>query len=737
MLKCFCLFATFLLSISIYGQVKLPDLNWPGKRSDWINIKTDVSPKAVGDGLTDDYTAIQAALDIINAGTSVSKQRTIYFPPGKYRISKTLVLKKVDGGCWLVGHGRNTTILWAGEHEGTMLLLDGAPRSFFEGIIFDGNNIAGIGLDHYSSNLFVTESTHQHLMFKNMQIGIRFGNNKNASAEQSVQNCLFSNCTKGIFVQTFNNYDILATASNFYNCGIGICMGKGTNMYVRTCHFENSIDCDISANKGPEHPCSFIRCTSLNSNKFLDWNGGVATAFIQNCHVSGWKSKAAMSIQGAPCVIFDCVFTNPPGSNPPINAIYNPHLALSNNLYTGALKLFDSTKYFTEIPKGKLDGSVLSASQSFFCEDVLVPQKIFDVKAFGAKGDGRSDDYSAIQAAIDSARIYGHGSIAYLPKGDYKISNSLIVTGSNYTVGGCIPGGGYAGSRIQWCGVDGGITMKIINPKNIIIEQLAINDFKNGSFDIQQTGSESNSSIVYNMVTVYGMYQKNSLKGLQFLNLPKGTSVVVNQLNGNLHVTNSSRAKIIVNFKWEGTATIEGATERKRDGFMGIQAMLTTGVPYGIYVKDNQNLVATNFYSESAERYVSIEGNGVNTNGHVTIAGVKIQTALQPQISIDNYKGRVAGISLQHYQAPDPRIISQTGTQPVTLLWIGNNGYNPQVTFSTNETTKSVFIENSWKGPTDFIPQGGMLSAADALDDFREMGKNDLLLNYNLNSQSR
>ncbi len=715
-----------------YSQVQISALNWPGKRSDWINVKTDVTPKAIGDGLADDYAAIQAALDIINARTPPEKPRTVYFPPGTYRITQTLLLKKVNGGCWLVGHGRNTTIVWAGERGGTMLLLDGTPRSLFEGIVFDGNNIAGIGLDHYSSTLFVTESDHKYLNFKNMQTGIRFGNNKRASAEQSVQNCLFNNCSRGILVQTFNNYDIVVVASNFYNCGIGICLGKA-NIYVRNCHFENSSESDITAIRGPEHPCSFIRCTSVNSNKFLDWNGGVSTAFIQNCHVSGWKSNAAISIQGPPCVIFDCVFTNPPSANPPISTINNPHLILSNNLFVGTSKLFGNTKYFTEIPKGRLDGAVLSATQSFFSEEVCVPQKVYDVKAFGAKGDGKSDDYAAIQAAIDSARSYGYGAIAYLPKGDYKVCNSLIVTGVNYTVGGCIPGGGPVGSIIQWGGAVGGITMKIINPKNITIEQLAVYDSKKGSVDIQQTGTKANSSIVYDMVTVYGEYQNNSLKGLQFLNLPKGATVIANHMVGNVRATNSSRAKILINFKWQGTLTVEGATERDRDGFMGIQAMLATNVPYGIYVKDNQNLIVTNFYSEQADRYVSIEGNGVNTNGHVTIAGVKIQTALQPQINIDNYKGRVAGISLQHYQAPDPRLIVQTGIQPVKLLWMGNNGYNPTIIFNTSPTGKLVFIENTWKGPADTIAGGDLQVASDVLDDFREMGINDLLLNYNFN----
>jgi Ca2+-binding RTX toxin-like protein len=45
----------------------------------------------------------------------------------------------------------------------------------------------------------------------------------------------------------------------------------------------------------------------------------------------------------------------------------------------------------------------------------------FNVKDFGAKGDGRTDDTDAIQAAIDAAYKAGGGSV-YLPAGEYRVS---------------------------------------------------------------------------------------------------------------------------------------------------------------------------------------------------------------------------------------------------------------------------------------------------------------------------
>ena len=716
-----------LLSNPILASVQVPILDWPGQRSDWINVKTDVTPQAKGDGFSDDTQAIQAAFNLISASDPDGKPKTVYFPPGTYRITQTLSLTSGNGGCRLVGHGRLTTIFWDGGSS-TMVLLDGAPRSLFEGIIFDGNNKATTGLDHYSSSLFVTETDHKYLGFKNLQTGIRFGNNIQASAEQSVQNCLFENCTTGIFIQTFNNYDILMVGSDFYNCGTGIKINAGSNAYVRDCHFENSTVSDVLA-IGPEHPCSFIRCTSLNSKKFLDWSGNISTAFVQDCRVSGWKANDAITLaSGAPVTIFDCNFTNPPTTAAPINSA--APLVVSNNTSTGTTLVYTSAASVTVIPNGKRTGAVKSATQSFFQETRCVPQKVYDVKFFGAKGDAYTDDRAAIQTAIDSAKKYGRGAIAYIPRGDYKVNGSLVISGSNYVVGGVVAGA----SRIFWGGAAGGIIVKVLDPKNVTIEQVGFLGTTD-SLEIQQSGIDTSSSIYYDNVAVYGMYQQNSKKGLQFLNLPKGASVSANHLNGNVRATNSSRAKILINFHWEGTLTVEGAVETIRDGFIGLQAKLSTNAPYGIHIKDNQNLIVTNYYMEQADQYLLIEGNNSNINGHATIAGIKVNTNKNPAIEINNYKGRIACVSLQYYQGIDPKEITQTGTQPLNLLMIGNTGFSPKINFNTTPAASLVLLQNKWIGKADTIPLVGLQVAADAFDDFRELGQYDLAMNFTDNCE--
>ncbi len=81
----------------------------------WINVKTDVEPRAVGDGVADDTAALQAGLDKLNGGGG--NATVLYLPPGVYRITETLVMARANRvpGNMMIGHGAATRIVWDGD----------------------------------------------------------------------------------------------------------------------------------------------------------------------------------------------------------------------------------------------------------------------------------------------------------------------------------------------------------------------------------------------------------------------------------------------------------------------------------------------------------------------------------------------------------------------------------------------------------------------------------------------
>ena len=745
-------------------KTAIPDLSWQ-KRSDWIDVKTDVTPAAKGDGVADDTAALQAALDGMQSGT------TIYLPAGAYRITRTLVLKTQvlkrgsDArmlGISLIGCGRTTKILWDGPAGTNAVMLwlkwGAAHTARYVGITWDGQGRASVGIEHQSSS-FSTEVFHQHEAFLNFTgTGIRIHDDP-ASAEMLFENCLFEHCGEGVAYTSFNDYNNTFNGCEFRNCGTGIVDRHG-NGYVRDCHFEGSTNSDLSSHS--EHGSSIRRCTSAGSRMFLKYTSFVGPMTVQDCHVSGWKDTngaVAFGPHTAPVIFLDNTFSQPPpGSGPALGSIGGGQkLVLSGNTAENNLPLYGGhpAKVY-EVPAGKLTGSLLPGSQSFLTEEVCLPGKLFDAKQdCGARGDNKTDDTRAIQKTIDAAREHGKGAIAYLPKGEYVISNTLSIAGADYVVGGC-----GSMSCLKWHGASNGVMVLVHDPDHITLENLSVGWERCGpshGADILQTSSGRPSFMTYDCVHAGGMYQHDpENRGIRFSGLSGGSTVLIRQINANMRFTDCAQARILVNVGYYCNTIVEGK-DKRRQGMLGFMTRWSGEKPCTLYVKDNQNLVVSDYYSESAPNWISLQGSDDDPPGRVVIQGAKVDggdeknfTDLSQRfgcvpVDIRNYGGMVfIGHDEFHY-LPRPSLISYTGKRPCDIILVADEWYSTTLDVKKTDaakvfrigcevkgwdTVKDKPINNESEAFADCLEDDTLDKIALAFDDLRRLGRLDLELNH-------
>lgn len=728
--------------------VMIPELNWV-PRSDWINVKTDVKPGAVGDGKADDTAALQNALYGVKSGT------TIYIPPGKYRITKTLDFDESrPSGVSIIGHGRSTIIQWDGEVGERMLWVHGgAVHSRYVGLTWDGNDKASVGVDH-ASKTFETEVMHLHEAFLNFTAaGIRIGyqdkdkvstEKRLESAEMEFNNCLFDNCRRGVAILNFNDYDNTFDGCEFRRCGIGIQDTHG-NVYVRDSHFELSSIADISV--ASEHSSSVRRCTSTGSFQFLELLNPIVSLAIQDCHISGWKSaEGAISLNGGPVMLYDCSFADSDGGGTPVQLANNEQrLILSNNRVIGGGRLMkgEGLNCVTSLPDGKRGGVIQSSAQRFLKETVTLSTKIFDAKEdFGASGDGTTDDTEAIQKAIDAARQYGQGAIAYLPTGKYVVQKTLKITGANYTVSGS----GYR-TCLNWKGDPAGTMISIVDPDHIALEYINVASHHDAinmvcDVDVHQTSTGKPSFITYNHVMVYGMYQKKpGVRGLLLSGLSRESTVHMRHVQGNLRFRNAAQATILADTSYEGSISVDGK-DKARDGFLGFQMRLSTLTTHGLYVSDNHSIVLSDYYIEQADDGCLIQGSDGDPEGRIVIQGAKMQSHAGP-ITVENYSGSILIGHNQFYGAPNPSAITVRGNRALDLILAANVYYNTVLDLrNENPHARVYFVGNQQRGQV----KGGKVSMGDKfndrpseeaalktslmLDELRRLGQLDIELNY-------
>ena len=799
-LRTLILLGSLLASTAFASSVvDIPVMTWT-PRSDWLNVKS-APYNAVGDGVVDDTAAIRAALT--GAGRRRSATPTVYFPPGTYKITATLDWQGANtdkdwshgtGGCALIGCGRKTVIKWAGPGGAAMFWTKGATITRYIGLAWDGNNSASCAYEASSPMVYEYSCRHENESFRNFTVpgtyipgkpqpaaGIIAGQSiehNSPDAEVMIWNCLFVNCSTAIDVAQiqYNNYVWEIKGCEFEKCGVGVLSNAGKFLAL-DCHFQASVVADISAN--PDGAPRIRRCTSTGSGMFYYSNTGrgVGAKLIQDCRIDSWTNPEGAIRTGnvGPSEILDCVFTNPPKGDRK-NPNSSPILMNNNKAHPAFITVSNNScpavsgehlvnlgpnppANLVSIPAGKVPPIISqgSADLTFLhTADWNDSTHIIDVTQapYGADKTGVADATSAIQNAVNDGARAGDGALVYIPVGRYRVSNTINVTGANYTIQGA-----GCGSMLVWHGEDNGTFFNVVSPQKLSMEQMQFafaSPHDDKLKDVTAINETSSAPCTMNYDGLY--YNQNGMgegirhtpdaSGLKLTSLPAGSRVTAGHIALPLTIHDCGAAEILLNYSIGGRIILDGATQ-PRTGFLGIingeNGTLTAGPDiWNIFVNDNQSLVYGDYYQEQGHNCIKLARGAGKEPGHVTITGMKQQN-FNPDntwdvVHIDNYSGRFFyGQVLFANSANNPTNIVLVGSNPcdvimdsvcfgadnVPVLKLDKGGNLIQLNNVHSLQPVAVCLPN-------VQPKGWGAAAVAALDDERRLGQYDLDWNYGI-----
>ena len=146
-------------------------------------------------------------------------------------------------------------------------------------------------------------------------------------------------------------------------------------------------------------------------------------------------------------------------------------------------------------------------------ETYLGNNAVFNVKDYGAKGDGSTDDTAAIQAAVDAARNSTTGNSAvYFPPGNYQVDSVKIYPGTHIVGSGVADdGSGYhRGTELRQ---NSGQSEALVYTDNAVITDLTTHFHNTRISDIRLRGHATSNTAATN----HGIHWKHRTGDLMAL----------------------------------------------------------------------------------------------------------------------------------------------------------------------------------------------------------------------------
>jgi len=145
--------------------------------------------------------------------------------------------------------------------------------------------------------------------------------------------------------------------------------------------------------------------------------------------LSATDFKTSLSLENVTNESKATMFTSPPFTGVPLA----PTAAAGTNTTQIATTAFTTT------------ADNLKLNSADFADSLNTHTKDFNVRDFGAKGDGSTQDIVAIRAAVAAAQAYGsQNATVYFPNGRYRINDTIVLTGDANNYVPSIRGEGFA-----------------------------------------------------------------------------------------------------------------------------------------------------------------------------------------------------------------------------------------------------------------------------------------------------
>ena len=623
-------FCSFFYTCFSQGHPATDD-EFVGPFPSWINIKTQYG--AVGDGITDETAALQAAFNAI--GNSNSTAIVVYLPAGTYRITGTLTINYKMNVSIIGADPATTKIIWAGVSGGTMMQIDGTAYSRFNRITFDGNSTASIAVDQSwdgASGYFDTGNEYADDEFKNSGIGIRGGHLGYGFAETAIMRCKFTNnTTAGVTLGNFNALDIWVWYSVFENCAVGITnnntTGSAGNFKVYNSIFRNSTTSDIIIGNTGEF--AFRDNTSTNSQMFLKANLKPYPAHItlqSNTIIDPVANKAIDIQDQGPVMLLDNIIRSRAGATAPVVS----HTPFPSGEFFSMGNTFTIANAIQATGRDIIyDKAVVSAASLSALSEPTLPgtqpnlnRTVFEVPA-GA-------DALAIQAIINQAALLtGTRPVVHLPFGTYNIQSTLYIPqGSDMQ----IAGDGHGELHPTWLWWTGGAVGPVINiagQSKVTFRDISINGNNLVTnilmSDVDQTNSrifmhELEGNLNANSLLVNGL--DNTLILVYNSRFSQTTGKAINVVGGSLAAGgNPQQGRTIMygGLEWDNNLSHE--------------------------VTNAGNLLIRDVWYESSNNgaYLNLPGKGIFTVEGSSDASPRGTST--PQVSISNLSGNAAFIN--------------------------------------------------------------------------------------------